>query len=308
MRGDLFAAIDGGGTGTRLVVVDAEGLEVLRLQGGTSNAAVAGHAAAGEVLAALLGDAISRVPTGTRFAAAWLGLSGGARMDDQRRLEPYVRSFAGTIRMTNDADLVLSALPGNAGVAVVAGTGSIAFGQNRDGGRARAGGWGHLFSDEGSGFDLARRMLAAYAAEVDGRGPATTLTHRLTSHFALAEPHDLVSHVYAPGWAKADTANLGRLVLEEAAAGDRVAQDILHRATSDLAGLVAAVGHGLGFVDGLPMAMTGSLLVHAEAVRSGLLEALRPEWPNLSWTVVPDPALAAARFLARETHPEDAQP
>jgi N-acetylglucosamine kinase-like BadF-type ATPase len=202
------------------------------------------------------------------------------------------------IRFTNDAELALGALPESCGVAIVSGTGSIAFGRNAAGTRVRAGGWGQVIGDEGSGYDLARRMFAAYAAEVDGRGPATSLTRRLTEHWSLAEPHQLIARVYAPAMTKGEIASVGRLVLEEATAGDGVAKAIVDDATRELAECAAAVARRLGFTAALPVALTGSLLIHAEPFRTALLDRLRTTWPRLSWQVVDDPALTAARFLA----------
>ncbi len=299
MRSQLFAAIDGGGTKTVVVVVNTNGSEVLRRQSATSNAAVIGHDNAGAVLQSLVGSAMKELGSGAALDAVWFGLAGGDRPDDHRKLLPFLRDMAGTVRMSNDAELVLGALPGAVGVALVSGTGSIAFGLDSIGTRARAGGWGHVFGDEGSGYDLACRMLDAYAREIDGRGPATSLTGRLTEHWSLPEPYSLIGHIYAPGVGKGEIAALGRFVIEEAGAGDRVACEILDQAAADLAGMAAAVAKRLGFVGLLPLALTGSLLVRVDPIRERLVTSLTREWPGLSPVMVDDPALMAAQSLAR---------
>jgi N-acetylglucosamine kinase-like BadF-type ATPase len=295
----LYVGIDGGGTKTTLVVVDDSGAEIARSRTGTSNAAVIGHDAAAATLTTALTELADQCRMRPPFAAAWFGLSGSDRPGDHRRLLPALEPLAASITMTNDAALVLGGLPDGIGVAMVAGTGSIAFGRNRAGERARAGGWGHVFSDEGGGYDLTSRMLRAFAAEVDGRGPTTSLTQRLVDHFGLGEPHEIIAHVYDRAMTKGTLASLSTLVIEEAAKGDTVADDILGRAASALAALGVAAAHKLDLLDRLPLALTGGLLLHNPAYRARLLASLSAQATITTVELVHDPALTAARALAQ---------
>lgn len=296
----MFAGIDGGGTKTVVVIVDLRGRERARVLAATSNAAIVGHDPAATVLkeAVLLAakEANARLP----LAGAWFGLSGSDRPEDRRQLQPALADVARSIRFTNDAELILGALPGTVGVALVAGTGSIAFGMNRSGERARAGGWGHIFSDEGSGYDIARKMLSAFALEADGRGPATSLTGRLMGRFALEDPHQIISHVYASTMTKADLAALSVIVFEEANGGDRVASGIISSAAEDMADLAHAVASRLGLVGVLDLAVTGGLFLHEPTFLERVLRALGQRWSIRSTMVVDDPALTAARSLAAQ--------
>lgn len=293
----MYAGIDGGGTKTVVVLVDEAGIERTRVQTTTSNAAVAGHDAAGRVLREAFGTAVGQIREPVTIAGAWFGLSGSDRPEDHARLRPYLHDLASSIRLTNDAELILGALPDSVGVAIVSGTGSIAFGRNADGDRVRSGGWGQVIGDEGSGYDLSRRMFEAFAREADGRGPATTLTGRLIAHLSLAEPHQLIAFVYDPGTTKGDIARLSHLVVEEAGRGDAVALDILTTSADQLAETAAAAAHRLGFTHRLPLALTGGLLLHVERFREVVIEALHRDWPELDSRIVTDPALAAARSL-----------
>lgn len=297
-----FAGIDGGGTKTTVVLVDASGTELTRVQTTTSNAAVVGHDAAGETLRTALEAAIRQTHQPITITKAWFGLSGSDRPLDHSLLRPYVETLAPRIRMTNDAELILGALPDSVGVAIVSGTGSIAVGRNTAGERVRSGGWGQIIGDEGSGYDLARRMFEAFAAETDGRGPATSLTQRLTQHLSLAEPHQLIAFVYRPGTTKADLASLSHIVVEEADRGDVVAADILLTSGAQLAATTRAAARRLGFVHRLPLAVTGGLIANVEPFRTAVIETLRRDWPEIDCHVVTDPALTAARFLASEAH------
>src|SRR5262249_20279577 len=124
--------------------------------------------------------------------AAWLGLAGVDRPSDQKLLLPRIQSLAATLRLTNDAELLLSAVDGAVGVALVAGTGSIALGRDKHGTSARAGGWGHILGDEGSGYEIGRQALQAAMRAADGRGEATLLLERIMRHWSLERPDDII--------------------------------------------------------------------------------------------------------------------
>jgi len=119
------------------------------------------------------------------------------------------------------------------GVVIICGTGSIAFGRSADR-AARAGGWGHVLGDEGSGYWIGRRALRAVARAADGRGPATSLTPRVLNHFAVTKPQDLIAEIYdrqLPHHALAQTARLVQQARDE---GDEVGTQILEQAAHEL--------------------------------------------------------------------------
>ena len=178
----LFLGVDGGQSGTTAVIGDETG-RIL----GTGEAGPCNHAAAGEGRAKL-----ERAVTGSvaaacaqagldaatvRFEAACFGMSGGP--DDKREI------LAATLRVdrlvvTNDAVIALAgATRTGQGIITIAGTGSIAFGRNPAGRTARAGGWGHIFGDEGGGFDIARQAARAALRLEEGWGPPTALRETL---------------------------------------------------------------------------------------------------------------------------------
>ncbi|CAA9582401.1 MAG: hypothetical protein AVDCRST_MAG87-3525 [uncultured Thermomicrobiales bacterium] len=296
--GPFFAGVDGGGTKTVVVIVDRLRRERARVRTGSSNAAVVGHEEAASTLRDALVRAAVEANATLPLGGVWLGLAGSDRPEDHHRLRPALVNVAGSIRFSNDAELVLGALPDGVGVALVAGTGSIAIGVDRRGVRARTGGWGHIFSDEGSGYDVTRKMLRAFAREADGRGPATRLTGRLTEHFQLSEPHQIIARVYAPSMTKGGLASLCRIVAEEAEAGDEVAMGIITSTADDLADLGHVVAGRLGFPGGFDLAVTGGLFIHMASFRCQVMRTLGQRWAISTQTIVRDPALTAARALA----------
>lgn len=298
----VHAGVDGGGTKTAVVLVDDTGVELARFNGPTSNAAVIGHDQAGAVLRGAILGAVEAAGGDITLAHIWCGLSGSDRPEDHRLLRPFICDLCPDIRMTNDAELVLGALVQAVGVAVVSGTGSIAVGRNAAGLYGRAGGWGQIMGDEGSGYDIGRRLLDAFAREADGRGPVSSCTARLNSQFSLQNPHQIITWVYDKSTSKSDIAALASIVIEEAADGDDVARQILANAAIELAQTVTALARRLGFQHHLPLALTGGMLVRNESYRVGFVECLSTTWSSLDTHVVEDPALTAAQSLASAHH------
>src|SRR5438105_1868162 len=129
-------------------------------------------------------------PATVRFESACLGLSGGPE-DKEAILREILP--ANQMLVTHDALIALSgATAGEPGIIVIAGTGSIAFGRNREGATARAGGWGYVFGDEGGGFDLTRQALRAALRLEEGWGVPTILREMLLAETGARDANDLL--------------------------------------------------------------------------------------------------------------------
>ena len=146
----------------------------------------------------------------------------------------------------NDCIIALAGGVGEpVGIVAIAGTGSIAYGQNRHGERKRAGGWGYILGDEGGGYDIALRGLRAAVRSSDGRLGATVLTDLIVRHLGVRSAEDLVGVVYRRGWGAREIAALAPLVGEAADAGDAVAVGIIDSAVAELVEAVRAVMGGI---------------------------------------------------------------
>src|SRR5690606_26422220 len=120
------------------------------------------------------------------------------------------------------------------GINIVAGTGSIGYGQRR-GVAARAGGWGEALSDEGSAHWIAMRGLNAYSRMSDGRLPKGPLHAIFNAHFGLDNDLEICAHVYGDNCARDRLARLSLQVAEAARAGDAKATEIYRDAGDELA-------------------------------------------------------------------------
>src|SRR5262249_34878829 len=148
--------------------------------------------------------------------------------------------IAQKIRVCGDAEPVLAAAsPNNRGVALICGTGSLAWGRNIAGHVARSGGWGYLLGDEGSGYQIARAALVAALQAADGRGQPTVLLDRLLSALGARIPEELVELVYSPQMSRERMASLAAIAFT-VAPHDAVARVIVESAAKDLADMVTA--------------------------------------------------------------------
>ncbi len=248
----LFLGVDGGQSSTIALIGDEAGRVAGAGSGSPSN-----HAG-GEEGRAKLVRAVEESVSGAcrqagvdfrevRFEAACLGFSGGPE-DKQAPVAQIVR--AGRLVVTTDAVVALAgATGGEPGIVAIAGTGSIGFGRNAAGKTARAGGWGHVFGDEGSGFDLARQGLRAALRQEEGWGPATKLLAMFLEAGGARSANELLHRFYTAEFPRPRIASFGPLVERAAAEGDPVAGGILRKAAAELALLAAAVRRQL-FVAG----------------------------------------------------------
>ncbi|HBL18757.1 MAG: hypothetical protein A2X36_05185 [Elusimicrobia bacterium GWA2_69_24] len=125
---------------------------------------------------------------GARVDSLTAGIRGFWRRSDQRRLKRRLLPFARRVRILSDMELAwYAALGGEPGVLVIAGTGSVAYGRDGHGRRARAGGLGHLFGDPGSAFWIGRTWLQGrpeaealgYARRRDSLSAISALANRI---------------------------------------------------------------------------------------------------------------------------------
>jgi len=239
----FYLGVDGGKSSTKSAIGDAAGCVLGTGVGGPCNHV--GEAEGRERLARAVTESVALAckqagldASQIQFEAACFGMSGGPA-DKQAILAEILR--AKKLIVTDDMLIALSgATGGDPGVAVNAGTGSFAFGRNQAGETARAGGWGFVFGDEGSGFDIARQALRAALRFEEGWGPQTALHAALLTAASAANANDLLHEWYTLAWPRPRVAALSKLVDEVAAAGDPVAREILSNAAQQLASLAVS--------------------------------------------------------------------
>ncbi len=231
----LCIGIDAGGTRTRLLArLDASAPWTTQAPG--VNLQRDGLTVAVRHLGGLLRNVLRRYP-GVKAVHVCVGVAGAGRMDDRERLATGLREALDPVPVPSlevVPDVWIAhegAFAGEAGLLVLAGTGSIVLAKSEDGTFHRAGGWGRLLGDEGSGFALGRAALRAVADAFDG-GPATSLTARLAERHGLDGPEALIRKVYAE---KMPPEQCAPDLLAEAERGDPVARRITEHQAHALA-------------------------------------------------------------------------
>lgn len=207
------------------------------------------------------------------------------------------------IDVQDDARLALrSAVSSGDGIALVAGTGSIAYAEIGEK-VYRAGGLGHLLGDEGSGFAIGAAALRTTLRALEGRAPRDELVEAVAGSVAAVTARDLVAYVYDGGAPVAKVAGFAPLVLDAASRGDRAASKIVQAAALDLFGLVQVVARMAAPLPEreLPLALCGGLLASNSLLTYLVETRIANELPQLAIVKNPSPphagAVAAAQAL-----------
>jgi N-acetylglucosamine kinase-like BadF-type ATPase len=227
--------LDAGGTKTVCLLADGDGRVIGSGRASGANLQTEGELQVEKVLHAVMEEAIG----GRDFhiAALCLGMAGADRAEDTAVVRDILRRLGHRtdVLVVNDALVALVAGAGDSpGIVIISGTGSIQYGVNRRGMAVRAGGWGFMLGDEGSGYWIGRHALTAALHERDGRGPRTLLTPLVCDHFHVPSPDLLVRQIYDRGLRPQAIAAVGALVEQGRQGNDVVAADILRQAAEHL--------------------------------------------------------------------------
>lgn len=268
MAGPVTVGIDIGGSKTRAIAV-AEGRIVGEAIAGSANLQSVTEEQAKTVFADIFShlnrDDIGRVSAGSAGVDSEQGAQTLIRL-----LQPFAPEAE--ITAVHDTQLILAAGGLSAGIAVISGTGSVAWGRRADGATARVGGWGYLLGDDGSGYGVSRAAVRHALSLVDRGAAPDALSVRLTAECQVGEPALLLDHFYAKP-ERRYWAGLARVVFELAAAGDKPSQTIADQTAADLAALIDGVCVRLG--PGLPVVLGGGLLVNQPGLVAAVLERTR---------------------------------
>ncbi len=287
--------VDGGGSKTLAVIVNERGEEIGRGLSGSANYSMVGLEEAMKHVSAAIEQATRAAHCAIPVRKAWVGLAGLDRQADYDLIYPRVQNLAEQVQLTNDGELLLAGLDKSIGVVLISGTGSIALGRDAAGHKARAGGWGHILGDEGSGYMIAKNALQAVVRAYDGRGPHTALRERILRAWNLQTTDELIGEIYGEP-EKAKIASLSSAVMLTARSGDQVAATIVQHASRELALAVNAVCQNLVFPSHeIPLALGGGLLLNEADFCTQVIQHIRHCQPIGQVELVSQPTLSAAR-------------
>lgn len=297
-----YLGIDGGGTKTTCAVGDQTSL-VATATAGPSNVVRVGETVARESLQQSVRQACVAAGISTeQVSYTCVGGSGAGRPELASAVRGFLAEILPTpIAVVGDMDVALeAAFDHGPGVIVIAGTGSIAYGRDRQGRTVRAGGWGFAIGDEGSAHWIGRVAVNAVlrASDRSGRVGTSRLAASLSKSWKADSLLDLARAANA-----VPPPNFAALFPSVADSRDQLAQDVLGWAGRELAE-IASVVIGQLFAkdqnDPVPVAMTGGVFRHSEIVREVFYNELRRLDPRAQVNPrVVDPVEGALR-LARQ--------
>lgn len=311
MIGPHYLGVDGGGTKTAFTCIDANRQVVAEAVGGTSYHLQVGLDGA----LAVLRDGVAEICrqlaiTPADFGFAFFGLPA---YGEDRLVDPLLERACGTIlghdRYRCGNDMVCGwagSLGCSDGINLVAGTGSIGYGE-RCGRRARVGGWGELFSDEGSAYWIALKGLNAFTRMSDDRTPHGPLRDLFRSSLNLTDDIEICAKLMGPSAMNRDEiAALAPLISTAAAQGDAAAGEILEEAAKELAAMAVTLRRALAFPDheDANLSWSGGVLVHQPIVRDRLTRALDRAGGFRLVEPLHPPSLGAALYALKNAAPE----
>lgn len=241
--------IDAGGTKTVCLLADDNGTVIAEARRGGANLQAVGELEVEKVLHDVMEEAIGSHDI--RPGAICLGIAGVDRPDDAAVVKSIMKriGYKARVLVVNDALVALEAgVPGEPGVVVISGTGSISYGRNAKGEAARSGGWGYVLGDEGSGYWIGRAALRAVLRQSDQRGPKTMLSTLLLEHFGIERAEGLIHEVYHTNLKPSAIGSLAQCVQAAFTRGDSVAIGILRGAADELEGSALSVARRLDMV------------------------------------------------------------
>lgn len=287
MSTGYYLGVDGGGTKTRFALIDGAGQLLAQAQLGTTYHPEIGLDGVRDVLRRGIADVLQQAGIGAdALGFAFFGLP--AHGEDSRAtaaLDLIPADVLGHGRYRCDNDTVCGwagSLACEDGLNVVAGTGSIGYGQ-RQGVGARAGGWGEAFSDEGSAHWIAMQGLNVYSRMSDGRLPKGALHGIFNSALKIEHDLDICALIYGPdAYTRGGVAQLSPLVAQAAREGDAAARDIFSRAGQELAAIVDAMRVSLAFPAGetVPVSYSGGAFSAGDLLLAPFHAALQAAYPH----------------------------
>jgi N-acetylglucosamine kinase-like BadF-type ATPase len=282
----FLLGVDGGATKTLAAVLDLQTQALHLAHAGPSNEDAVGAKAAVEALLGAAGQAIERagIKEG-ELGAAVLAVAGTSTESITRHVRA-ARPQAWIV--VNDVVGAWATATGaGPGVAVISGTGSNVFGVGPGGRAWRAGGWGHLLGDEGSGYWLGVQSIKAALRDRESSGPPTALSDLVPAFFGTASVEALASLVYSKPLTKGEIGALATETARLAEQGDAVARELFRRAAAELADQIAAVitrtglaGEGEGEAQPFPVGLIGSAFKAGPLFIEPLSEAIHARAPR----------------------------
>lgn len=307
--------IDGGGTKTAGIVADENGTVYMKAETGRSNPNTLSKKDFEMVLIGLLEQLrIQNEEIYRNISTCFAGMAGVGESNRHLEVEQLLAGHLPKdtkIFIDNDAvNALYSGTLGKPGIVQISGTGAITVGMNGTGKTERVGGWGYLFDDLGSGYDLGNKALQAVFKAYDGRGQETIMAGKIKNYFQVERVPDLIEKIYGQEHPRTVIAPLSKIVIESALENDVAALTILEVACREMAqSIVTCCNKLFTKEDAVMVVLSGGVFHHFDLLSDMIKDFTETSLPNLIFmpTVVEPVGGAVAAGLAKmgvELNPE----
>jgi N-acetylglucosamine kinase-like BadF-type ATPase len=302
MKEPWYFGIDGGGTHSRLALVNRYGEVRVQVTGGSTNIYSVSPEQVFENVTELLDRGLREASLEREdLAGGCIGSAGLGRSGEVRLFRDFFDILLGSafpVTLCGDGEILLcGGLEGLEGYCLIAGTGSLALGRATDGRLVRAGGLGYLLGDEGAAAWIGRTAIARTLRSVESRDIPTAMLPRLLAACNREAATDLIAYIHRDA-GKAEIAALAPTVTAAAQEGDPLALDILHTGAEELALLVRSVIQQSPWIQNRALVLAGGVMEHTPIVSGKLKALLAREFPELVVTPPRKTALEGACLLA----------
>lgn len=228
--------IDGGGTKTEFLLCHTNGDKIKRIVLGPSNPVNIGIEKTKNLLATGIEDVCKNIDKSE--ISLFAGIAGGISADNKKHINEFLSSFGfGRYDNAGDTDSALEVtLKGEDGVAIIIGTGVIAF-CRKNNTRKRISGWGYLIDKGGSGFHFGSDAIQSALKFIDGRGGSEKILNLIEEKLEKPLP-DAIGEIYEKG--PSFVASFAPIVFSAFEEGDRYAEEILNRNAKEIAEIIVA--------------------------------------------------------------------
>jgi N-acetylglucosamine kinase-like BadF-type ATPase len=294
-----------GATKTECALADIEGNILCCKTGGAANPLVFGVDKVTETILNLIEDLKLKVPFEyPDLYSIVVGAAGAGREDDAAKLrnalnEKFIarRINLKSLLVTGDAQIALEgAFPKKPGCILIAGTGSIIYGKDENGNFYRAGGFGRIIGDEGSGYSIGKKALQQLSKYFDGRNKRSKLIDLIEDNYHITSQDNLIAKVHKENF---DIASIAKTVIAAAETGDEPAIKILHEESDELLLHINTMINKINIKE-LPVAFGGSLLTNINYFSNLLKEKIGASFHSVKIVTPMLTPLEGAILLAKE--------
>lgn len=281
-----YIGIDAGGTGTNIIIGDQDGNELISGETSQGNINIVAPKDFEEALSSKIDELLGLKDLSKGDC---LGLClGAAGADNTKNIKIYNDILAnlglsGEKVLVTDAEIGLYGSLGEGyGIVLVAGTGSICFAVDKDGNKHRVGGWGHIISDEGSGYHIGIMVLRKVMQAYDD-GKESYLKEGVFEHFNITSYDELIKLIYSDTTDKKTIASLSLICERAYEKGHEDARSIMHEAGLELASLIGRLYDKAFHDDELcNWSYGGSIMVKSDYIRNLVESETSKKYPNLT--------------------------